>query len=55
MMGSPVMSCSESIIQSDCSDELDVVHEDLDDSTDGEDLEEKAVHKIWKVCSNLDV
>ena len=29
-----------------CSDELDVVHEDLDDSTDGEGLEEEAPHKI---------
>ena len=37
------------------SDELDIVHEDLDDSTDGKGLEEEAPHKIWQECRNLEV
>ena len=40
-----------------CSDhdELDIVHEDLDDSTDGEGLKEEAPHKIWQECRSMEV
>ena len=37
-----------------CSDELDILREDLDDSTDGEALEEEAPHKIWQECRNFE-
>ena len=38
-----------------CSDELDIVHEDLDDNTDGEGLKEGAHHKIWQECRSMEV
>ncbi len=38
-----------------CSDELDIVHEDLDDSTDGEGLKEEAPHKIWQEGRSMEV